>query len=1246
MKIFRRQHGAVSVFLVIILVPMITVSSLFVDASKVKLGRGVAESAADLTINTALTDYDTKLKDLYGLFATAQDTEELYSKLEDYYRTCITSSGVGAEDADNFVEMITAQLGLVEKSGDVDDILNIELLDFDVSKRTDASLANAAVMKKQIVDFMKYRSPINTGLSFISSLQSFATLSKQTDLVQKRTDYYEAEKSVMEILQDAWDEINEYNKLTLITDEEYFTKMKNNFSSSNNWEQQYKADINLKTIKDLYETQNYVDFTCKITKVPNVDVKDAEGNIHKEDIWRFTYPSGSGFYGPDKDFTDYYAKSEGGYDKNTLPSASDISSSMNSFYSHIQSMEAYKASINLNSPVDVYDLQYLVQEMRAGNLSGYANEAWKVYSEYQKLKNAMIWLEGFGNTTTVITVTINGSSVSKSIDSHFSDISTKYESTMDSAGKITNMFTGFSESVQSNNQTNTSGVNSKVNSIATIVGGYVETLESAAGHLEEASKKISTAKESVESGDLASKKQAWSSAANDSDLSSSSIAKQDRAEINELGTYLNTTDMQKMITRLNNVAAKLRTTADEIKKYKFDDKFIGDIDSYDVLKSTIANKVGDNQLKKVELSEAALNAQANGWFSWASGNVNLNWINDSGYQYKLHGTGTDKLNFYSYLYQHFNKGEVSAKTEKKEEDSEGAKGTYDNIKDKAKSSADSKAKETEDNSEAASGNEINKLKGLPSENAGSDAKTAAAESVKTGDGAAGDASKTLGSMFSGLGEAVKGFGTTLRDNLYVADYAMSMFSYDTVAKEAGVKNEGKTTTPQTLTLTPINTDNNYAYLREVEYIIYGGSNNSNITKAYASIYAIRLGFNCIYAFTNSEIRETAFAIATPISAATFGVIPVPLIQAAIIFGIACVESSIDIVDLKEGKSVPLFKSEETWHCSVSGLVNEAKGLAGDFLKDASEKVIDTGVAELNKVLDMTDEELDKYIADGTDKLQSSLEEAYDSLITRHANTAIQKLTTLANQAIEEYLSDPATDMEKYVSDGLDSWLADERAKGADSSSDLSYVAKEEAVRIIKDQFIGTVISELKKVHDGVQDKMEELTKQINNQLEDVRSKIVQKVVQGSGVIQEQKDKFKKKITESLNNGATNIKDTLNESIDDIFGSSSVQGSDNTGIASLLSFSYSDYMRLFLMIGLYTNEEGVLLRIGDAIQANMAKQTSNTEYRLAKSAMYVEISATVQVHPTLLAVPLIASVENNPVSNTKWYTFEISEVAGY
>lgn len=256
-KFFSKTKGVVSVFLVIILVPMMVISALFVDASRVQLAGSVATSAGDLALNTALTDYDSLLKDMYGLFATAQNTDDLYEKLEDYYKTCITSSGVSSSDADSYVNQIMSQLGMVAESKDTNDILNMQVTDFTVSKRTDTSLANASILKNQVVNFMKYRAPINTGLGFLSSLSSFTTLSKQTELVDKRTEYYKEQQTVMETAQSAWKYINEYNKSGFVNDENYFSDMKNNFDG---YESEYKS-LAKKLIKDLYDTQSYSGFT-------------------------------------------------------------------------------------------------------------------------------------------------------------------------------------------------------------------------------------------------------------------------------------------------------------------------------------------------------------------------------------------------------------------------------------------------------------------------------------------------------------------------------------------------------------------------------------------------------------------------------------------------------------------------------------------------------------------------------------------------------------------------------------------------------------------------------------------------------------------------------------------------------------------------------------------------------------------------------------------------------------------------
>ena len=59
-----RQHkGAVSILLLIILLPSMTMAGVFLDVARASLAEEVVTSSADLALNTVMTDYDKTLKD-------------------------------------------------------------------------------------------------------------------------------------------------------------------------------------------------------------------------------------------------------------------------------------------------------------------------------------------------------------------------------------------------------------------------------------------------------------------------------------------------------------------------------------------------------------------------------------------------------------------------------------------------------------------------------------------------------------------------------------------------------------------------------------------------------------------------------------------------------------------------------------------------------------------------------------------------------------------------------------------------------------------------------------------------------------------------------------------------------------------------------------------------------------------------------------------------------------------------------
>lgn len=1297
MRIFEKTKGAVSLFLVIILVPMMTLSGLFVDASKVNLARAMAESAGDLTLNTALTNYDSDLKELYGLMATAQNMDDLFEKLEDYYKTCITSSGVSEEDAQTYVGQIMSQLGAVSESKDTADIMNMRLVEFSVEKYTDANLANAAILEKQIVDFMKYRAPINTGLSFLSSLKSFSTLSKQTELVEKKQNYYEAQQGVMEYLKEAWQQIANYNSTNLVTNAGQMSEILSTLSGMETGEHGYKK-LHTYLVKDLYHTGDYMDYSASVS----------ESNGEYMLVWN--------------------GQTKGAVKRTSdLPTEAELKEAVTYLKNAVETAKATRESKNWECTSGDYQLQYLVQLQRNGNklLEAYTQQMIEVHSWYltldslytnlsnydenirakeeelekteEETEHSQEILDSMTTTEEMKQTVITVSGATKQLQQWYEELRSSYSSEMQQFHAIAERMSQYSVSAKAVYSVNKAVTTEAVAEIADQINSYVNELQASSDYLQAAIEALEAARKELASGGSVAKAQMeWSSVANDKSITGTSLAKQDQAEIAQLDSYLTAENVSQLQTRLENIKTEIDRSIAQIKNYTYCGTFIGEIRTYEKLESVIEQKIGKAALEAVPVNEAELNTQAASWWSscWQDGGLSFEWLNQSGKQPDL---TKDKCAMYSYLYSHFAavvtaegetkkaEGEATTSSEAAKEDSENGVSLYKNIKNTAKAEAKEEAENT-DKGQAGSETKNNNIAGL-SNLPSAQAKTSGGETPDGStdvdpDTAAGSASSSLGNLFSkGFLNAVAVMATDLRDKLYVSDYAMSMFTYDTIENEYKIENDMDAAkelsegTLMSLTKNALSTTNNYAYGTEVEYIIYGGTNEDNLTKAYGTIYGIRFGFNLIYAFATSEIRESALAIATPISAATLGVIPVPLIQAAIIIALACCESAVDLVDLRAGYQIPLYKSKKTWVCSVSGLTQKAKNAVGTVVREHVNKTVDEGINQLNNILDMTDEELSKLIENGTNNIEASVTEAYDQLITENANLAIQTLTTFVTDAIEatrcleleETYEQKKAEAIAGITAKLENW------RDAQTGSDVASIVKREAVNVIlsnqgalieelfetmeasvQNTAPGEEIAGILAVEEEAMGELSEVSGAIMSKIKQIRQQITYKITNTCTEVKNFKTQSISKVKGALNSGAENVKENLNSAIndclDELCGTDGAGGDTGVGTASLCSFAYSDYLRLFTLIGLYANEEMVVLRIGDVIQTNMAKCIKKgdnaSSYQLQSAAAYVKVSTKVQVKPTFLALPLFADLENNPVTDTSWYTISYDGMAGY
>ena len=207
---FRKNHGAISVFLVMILVPCMLIASIFVDISRVQLARAVAESSADLALSTLMSNYDDDLSEYYGLMGSCQNISEYYSLVTEYYDTALHSRDVSDEEIQLLYQRVMNDIGGRFSDETISDILRVRNLTDGavISPLEGANMYNATILQEQIVEFMKYRGPIVIVQEIIEKIKSdpgVEALQKSGEnktVVDDKTDFYEAEG---ELLKTAFD---------------------------------------------------------------------------------------------------------------------------------------------------------------------------------------------------------------------------------------------------------------------------------------------------------------------------------------------------------------------------------------------------------------------------------------------------------------------------------------------------------------------------------------------------------------------------------------------------------------------------------------------------------------------------------------------------------------------------------------------------------------------------------------------------------------------------------------------------------------------------------------------------------------------------------------------------------------------------------------------------------------------------------------------------------------------------------
>ncbi|QOR33663.1 hypothetical protein IMX26_09090 [Clostridium sp. 'deep sea'] len=152
MNIFYNNKGAITVFLVLLLVPSIVIVGAFIDFSRYHTAQQIVNGAGELALDSVLANYNSTLKKYYGLFAISN---------KEYFEGTIN---------EYFIENLTV------KANEFYSPFNLTPYSYEILNIDNANLANPLALKKQIVEHSKYKAPLEYGKDFLNTLNTLKDL--------------------------------------------------------------------------------------------------------------------------------------------------------------------------------------------------------------------------------------------------------------------------------------------------------------------------------------------------------------------------------------------------------------------------------------------------------------------------------------------------------------------------------------------------------------------------------------------------------------------------------------------------------------------------------------------------------------------------------------------------------------------------------------------------------------------------------------------------------------------------------------------------------------------------------------------------------------------------------------------------------------------------------------------------------------------------------------------------------------
>lgn len=1255
------QRGSVTVFLTMILVPMLLLMITLTDYAKISVAKRQVSGAGDVTLNAGLSYYDKTLQDMYGLFAVSKDTKELKDNLEKYFEN--TLLGEGIDTTDSFISKI---VNIITDSKDSEDsymnLINLTSRKFELSDITNANLLNTSLLNNQIMDYMKYRGPVVLVGGIFDKIGMFKGVNKENKAVQKKVEFEEELDKTGDKCAKAYKKIKIYNDKV----KEYNFNVEGLKQFEDEMKKLYKKAITgifLVSQNDLTKPEeskksdkNYNIYD--LSQLNNMLINIFSGSSPYMEM----YNKHTSLAGDTDDYVyvaNYlysYNKLVSYFDENVRGAGDEFLRKLEDFEENLENDEELSGKAgeieNYIKYIDVqgegFDLDYLKKQ---GNDS-------------TELTNYINVLEKFCNNFKTNTEEVNNKLIEKiekfaknyyKLDSSYKD-SGKEDEIKKCVGELRNKLQDYTkrhnqlketslqyDSVKEKYKRNLeyfrkiddyslyNAAKTKREAAISLINNDIREAKDKKNeldkHIDEIKKAAKAAAKAMDDiinafDKLEDKKGKWQGQIDGlSGESKSSM----QADLDSEAGHIDKKQAVKCKENLEEICRMLEDLQKDIEKFKFNKS-----DAERAARDCTDEKVNDRK------------AKADDYYNITYGNLGIDTKNIPkeidkendkffGYLEKLYGeNGNDNYKRDS----EGNKEESEEKKEKEKTKDELLKIDSDPEKPVPAEGGSSRGGSAE--SDLANGDVDIKSKYSSPKLPSAEKDTSQEENPDSVSVDGGNISSSIGKVAdSSIINNIMSFSINgCVEDIYLTEYVMNMFTYRTYNKNP----DGSV-----IDAAGLKTLSNCEYVAkdlngaEAEYVLWGlNTKKANLNATYTTIFGIRFLMNTIYAFMDKKvIGAETLAAATAIAGWTgFGV---PIVKTALTIGLALLESKLDMDALVKGKSVPVFKDKNTWVCSLSGFANKA---ASELISIATEKAQEAAAAAIDKIHDCAAKNMDELSDDVKESLKNMTRDTINTVADNVTSAIENKIMGIFN-----YGADYASMTKDEINNEIKEWtkelkntlgVPDSKPSMENVTDYLLYKAYNEIINTsgfitdmtneicdnyknAKTEEAKNLISKLEKKVDKMcgikrekKDGKEEITEIFGINTDNLIDSAINSVnTEVQGCLDECSEAAKEKASKAISTYSEKLQNSLHKNTPAV--SVTGKGTSSKSWASSVTMDYSEYLTMLLIVtGVFQNGyNNHLLRTADLIQINTGiAKGEDGEFALKNCKTHLQVNATV------------------------------------